>query len=194
MKVKSKADEGNPLGNNSLNSSNLLSVSHSQNDLLRSNFQNMPIYETQEDLETTKKNLTMLTVDFGDEYEYSPMTNRLSTQDKAFITNREKVILLNDNHIFDYNPKLELTHEADMVAYPENIFISPSYTENNITLISLKSTRNNIEEHDQTSTFKDKTEEIPLKYKHKSQQLELKSHREYRRTHTIPTLLPLNYK
>jgi hypothetical protein len=85
----SKIDEG--LGQNtSLNNSNLLSANPSQNDLLRSNFQNMPIFETSEDQETTKRYMNSITVDMGDEYEGFPPTSRLSVQEKAFFNNKSK--------------------------------------------------------------------------------------------------------
>lgn len=191
---KQRVDEASNIGNStSLNSSNLLNVTHSQNDLLRSNFQNMPIYETQEDLETTKKNLTSLTVDVGDEYDYSQITNRLSTNDKAIIMNREKVVFFQEKDpLAGAEKKIEDAYEANRMDQSENI-IFPSYTEYTMGMISPHYSKNNLEDNEKAST-NNRTEETPLKIKHKSQEYESKTHREYRRTHTIPTLVPLKYK
>ena len=75
----------------SFGSSNLLSAAPSQNELLKSNFQNMAILETSEDNETTRKAISTITVDLGDDYDNQIATLHLDPKERAYLSNRTKI-------------------------------------------------------------------------------------------------------
>jgi len=153
------------------------------------NFTNQPsnflIFETQEDHETTKRNIGSISVDYSEDCDVANITPKVSPRNSVFIQNRDNFNKSISNLI--PNKLLELYNDSDdNDTNSENIFDSSQS-------ISMQSIRSNKNEEIHNLSTKEKTDEITRTYKGSQIILSMKI-KDPKKIHTLPPIPITTYR